>query len=484
MHSWCTMQILAFVRLPGQRSSMWLGSWCVATPKHVPLTFDFRCPTAWWSWFFSDSFKWYDHWFIGKWCVGLSRNSFTSKARRLFKRFRFTYDWFTRKWQNTNGIQTAKVSSPHFAVPEGRIFLDICSGTTRPLSVAALALGCDVLSFDILLDESMDLLRDDSYEQLLRLCSSGQVGYGSASPACCHYSRLKLRPGPGPKALRTPEALQGVPGLNSADLTKVQESYLMLSRCVTCLTLIFQAGGHVHLEQPPSAMSWLEDCVQQFLKLISAWCIVIAACAYGKDWYKSWMFASSFSELSTLGAVCQHPPNSHLPIRGIDPVSGEFVSRQTACYPEALANMFAKIVDPLLSHNSCDCSWKHRHALLPKKGRYAAPFSYEDGAGIGSFPDWSSPDRSDPDTFQALRGTWVHQILHKKLPKQLLAYFSQMDHPAPPFDDETIEEFRRMLVQFFEHHNVHLAFGLEYPWTSTYAFTGPSSIQWIDAGLW
>ena len=61
------------------------------------------------------------------------------------------------------------VSSPHFAVPEGRIFLDICSGTTRPLSVAVLALGCDVLSFDILLDESMDLLRDDSYEQLLRL---------------------------------------------------------------------------------------------------------------------------------------------------------------------------------------------------------------------------------------------------------------------------------------------------------------------------
>ena len=76
------------------------------------------------------------------------------------------------------------ISSPHFAVPEGRIFLDICSGTTRPLSVVVLALGCDVLSFDILLDESMDLLRDDSYEQLLRLCSSGQVGYGSASPAC------------------------------------------------------------------------------------------------------------------------------------------------------------------------------------------------------------------------------------------------------------------------------------------------------------
>ena len=352
------------------------------------------------------------------------------------------------------------VSSPHFAVPEGRIFLDICSGATRPLSAAALALGCDVLSFDSLLDQSMDLLRDDSYEQLLRICSSGQVGYGSASPACCHYSRLKLRPGPGPKALRTPEALQGVPGLNSHDLQKVQESYLMLSRCVICLTLIFQAGGHVHLEQPPSAMSWLEDCVKQFLKLISAWCIVIAACAYGKDWYKTWMFASSFSELSALGAVCQHPPDSHLPIRGLDPISGEFVSRQTACYPEALANMFAKLVAPLLSHNNHDWSWGHRHSLLPIKGRYAAPISYEDGAGIGSRPDWSLPERSEPDTFQDLRRIWVQRILHLKLNKQLMAYFSQSEHPAPPFEADTVNIFRRMLIQFFEQHNVHLDWGV------------------------
>ena len=168
------------------------------------------------------------------------------------------------------------------------------------------------------------------------------------------------------------------------------------------------------------------------------------------------MFASSFSELSALGAVCQHPPNSHLPIRGIDPLSGEFVSRQTACYPEALANTFARIVEPLLSHNNHDWSWKHRHSLLPIKGRYAAPFSYADGAGIGPLPDWSLPERSEPDTFQALRSTWVQRILRKKLHKKLIAYFSQRDHPAPPFDDETVEDFRRMMVQFFESHHVHL----------------------------
>ena len=236
----------------------------------------------------------------------------------------------------------AVISSTTLPVPEGRIFLDLCAGVTRPLSKAVLDLGGDILSFDILLDEKMDLLHDATYEQLLRLCSSGQVGYGSASPACAHYSRLKLLPGPGPKALRTPDSLQGVPGLNSYELQQVQESYLMLSRCIICLTLIFQAGGHVHLEQPPSAMSWLEDCVIQFLKLISAWCVVIAACAYGKNWSKSWMFASSLQAISDLGALCTHPPNTHLQIRGRHPTSGEFLSRQTACYPEALATEICK----------------------------------------------------------------------------------------------------------------------------------------------
>ena len=273
----------------------------------------------------------------------------------------------------------ASVSSQSLPIPAGRIFLDICSGVTRPLSKAVLRLGGDVFSFDILFHESMDLLRDDIYEQLLRICSSGQVGYGSASPACAQGSRLKLLPGPGPKALRTPEALQGVSGLSSYELQQVQESYLMLSRCVTCLALIFQAGGHVHLEQPPSAMSWLEDCVTQFLQLISARCVVIAACAYGKNWYKSWMFASSFQAISELGTLCNHPPQSHESMRGLDPNSGEFKSRQTACYPDELSMRFAQLVIPLISRNQHDFSWADRHTLLPIKGRCDPPISYEDG---------------------------------------------------------------------------------------------------------
>ena len=73
-----------------------------------------------------------------------------------------------------------------------RIFLDICSGATGPFSQACLSRGKCILSFDILLNADMDLLNDMSYEQLLRLCSSGVVA--SQVQVLVVYSRLKLRP--------------------------------------------------------------------------------------------------------------------------------------------------------------------------------------------------------------------------------------------------------------------------------------------------
>ena len=93
-----------------------------------------------------------------------------------------------------------------------RIFLDLCSGATRPLSQAVLGMGCPVLSVDILLDASMDLFSSDFYEDLLHLCGSGIVGYAAASPSCSEYSALKLDGRP-PFALRTPDNLEGRPDL-------------------------------------------------------------------------------------------------------------------------------------------------------------------------------------------------------------------------------------------------------------------------------
>lgn len=72
------------------------------------------------------------------------------------------------------GVQ--QISSPALQflsdqVKSFRIFLDICSGASRPLSKAMTALHADVIAYDILLDSRMDLLDDSSFEALLKLCA-------------------------------------------------------------------------------------------------------------------------------------------------------------------------------------------------------------------------------------------------------------------------------------------------------------------------
>ena len=70
--------------------------------------------------------------------------------------------------------------------------------------------------------------------------------------------------------------------------------------------------------------------------------------------------------------------------------------------------------------------------------------------------NWRLSGREDPDTFRTLRQGWVQSILHLKLDKQLKRYFSQQEHPLPPFTDDTIQIFREELIEFFVQHGVQL----------------------------
>jgi hypothetical protein len=105
----------------------------------------------------------------------------------------------------------------------GRIFTDIFCGFDSPLASAILAAGGQVFRVDILIDASMDIFDNDFYEQLLRFCASGKSAYIACSPCCGEYSRLKLKPGPGPKPLRSPDHLGGLPGLSMNETIRLQD---------------------------------------------------------------------------------------------------------------------------------------------------------------------------------------------------------------------------------------------------------------------
>eukprot|EP00435_Cladocopium_sp_Y103_P023165 s2135_g5.t1 len=255
----------------------------------------------------------------------------------------------------------------------------------------------------------------------LRICSSGNVAYAGASPRCGQYSRLTLRTG-GPPPVRTPDHLNGVPGIAPSELLKVPENHTMLSRCLQCLVLVFQAGGHAHLEQPPSAMSWLEPEVQDFLRLIGALCINLPTCAFGWNIYQTWMLATSFSALQSMGAISDHAQDSHESIAGPFNAAGDFFEQRTACYPASLDDKFAEIIDPLLSDHAGDLPWSIPNNVFPIIAYDAFPMSSEVGGGLFSVPVWSPNNRQALDSLHQLRITWRQTIWDPRLDRQLLVY--------------------------------------------------------------
>ena len=337
-----------------------------------------------------------------------------------------------------------------------RIFLDICCGVNSPLSTAVRSFHGDVMRFDILVHTTDNLLDAECFEQLLRLCASGLVAYSAASPSCREYSRVKLLPN-GPPALHTPQHLDGVPGLSRRDLLRVQESAIMLERCVQCLQVTISSGGHGHLEQPKSAMSWEEPEVQQFIVQHSCSCISMAACGFDRDWHKHWVFASTWVALTKLACSCNHPLGSHQQIAGVRTATGQYLSRETAEYPPSLAYQFAQIISPLLSTNSLELDLTNFHQYLPIKGISAPPFSRQDGAGFPSQADWSG-SHSFEDCFQILRRNFFRTIMDKRMDQQILQAFHARQSD-PPFPEEQLQPFRAFVDEFL------LAQGIQPDWS-------------------
>ena len=277
-------------------------------------------------------------------------------------------------------------------------FLDVCAGAGAPLSTALRQLGVSTLAIDPLLDSRMDLRDDAFFDHLLRICPSKSVALAHAAPPCGEYTRAKLL---RPRALRTPEALNGIPGLGPADALKVQESHLVFTRCVQLLFVTFSCGGQVSLEQPTNSMAWLEPLASHFLREIQADLVNVAACSVGLNLHKSWLFATCFRPLQALASVCEHPRGSHGDIRGTRDSSGGFLSRASAEYPDTLAQRYAQQVKTLFPVSASGSRMSLDSAPLPSrlKTLLEPPVSAQDGAGIFSVPDWSVPP---PETLRAL----------------------------------------------------------------------------------
>ena len=210
---------------------------------------------------------------------------------------------------------------------------------------------------------------------------------------------------------------------------------------------MFVSGSHSHVEQPSSSMSWQEPCIQQFISESFCTCVITAACKYGRDWYKSWLFACTSRCIAPLPCKCDHPPNSHQQIACKKAPEGAYMSRLTAEYPPDLCDKSAAIFHTFVSKSSRDLTLQDDSSILPIKSHSSPPFPRHDGGGFVSTGDWSAPNPGVPDCLQTLRRNWMQKIISQKMDKKLIGHFQYKNEHAP-FSDEELQPFKSFLEEF------------------------------------
>ncbi|CAE7518462.1 unnamed protein product [Symbiodinium natans] len=289
---------------------------------------------------------------------------------------------------------SVKMPSQGTASPP-RLLLDLFSGSTAPLSAAARALGLDCVEpIDARINAKHNILQDDFFRVMQRLCWSGLIGFIWSAPPCAEFSRLKLLPG-GPKPLRTPEHMDGVPNLTSAEQRRVNDSTEIHQRSRTLLRASFAKGSAGGFEQPPNAMSWLQPDNVHLLKEIGATCAHVAACAHDLDVHKSWAFCGTNKELANLQSTCQHGEGAHTRLQNKRTATGEFMSSQCAAYPPSLAAQLASIAALSVTQKlGSTIGIQQALSLLPSEFSPIPRPIVCDGSGNSSTADQCLPQQS------------------------------------------------------------------------------------------
>ena len=327
--------------------------------------------------------------------------------------------------------------------PTSRFFLDAFAGVHAPLSQAASNANLDRYEpLDIITNPAHDILNDSVFESLLRLCWSGAIGLIACAPPCKEYSRLKMRPG-GPPALRTPAHMDGVPGLSPTQLKKVRESREIHQRGRALLHAVMCKGGIGVLEQPPSSLAWLEQANLDLFKEFQGHLAWVDACRHGKDWAKSWCFASNSARIGRLAALCNHNIE-HQSIAGVKDASGEYLSTTTAEYPATLAK---EIIDSVSYRVT-------RHSSHPRPlplGQPTIPslpvgprLKMCDGAGNYSSADHSIPANHLMPT--KIAHAWLHWAAQGDLDTKIMAHVMRAA-PEPPLSPQEVHQAIQVLYE-------------------------------------
>ena len=317
-----------------------------------------------------------------------------------------------------------------------KLFFDLFAGKHAPLTAAMEELQADCFQpFDLACSPPFDILDDTHFRLALRIAASGIAAVLWSAPPCKEFSILKLRQ-PGPKAIRTPAFMDGVPDNSPEEQARVEASSEIHSRSRQVLRTAKESGSHTGMEQPPSSMAWHQHDNVTFLREISAHCAHVAACQHGMDFYKSWAMCASFPSIAQLACTCTHAPGVHKTIAGLKQ-GGQYVSALTAEYPRSLARQLAGLMAPFCSslghrrYQISDFANLLTETHIPRRPPVC------DGAGHNSSADHSSPQASC--CVQDVVEHWLGYVASNSLKQHIISHLAQGQDSHPLTEQQQLD---------------------------------------------
>ena len=297
------------------------------------------------------------------------------------------------------------------------------------------ALGCMCFQpVDLLSGERIDILHDETFASLRRLCASGLVGAAAAAPPCSAFSRCRLLPG-GPPPIRTISHPRGKEHLSPSQATELATSSLVHVRCRELLALVAARGGLIWLENPTSSLLWLDPQVMAWCRTHTPFASTVAACAHSVPAHKSWTFMCNHGTIASVASTCSHPLGFHPPLSGKRSSDGTFLTRQTAHYPSSLASRLASVASPFVDKGNAGYSVRSWTSLLPSAPCWPPPSGrIEDGAGLCSSATPFPPTQSD--ALGGLRKAWCKRLLDSGLHQQIASRLLSGSKTNPLSEDE------------------------------------------------
>ena len=241
--------------------------------------------------------------------------------------------------------------------------------------------------------------------------------------------------------------MDGVPGLSPAQLQKVRDSREIHRRGRALLHAVMCKGGVGVLEQPASSLTWLETANFELFQEFQGHLAWVDACRHGKDWAKSWCFASNSAKIGRLAALCNHNI-AHQSIAGVKDASGEYLSTTTAEYPAFLAKEIIDSVSYRVTRHTNNPRPLPLGQLAPPSLPVGPRLKMCDGAGNYSSADHSIPANHPMPT--KIAHAWLRWAANGDLDNKIMAHVMRAA-PEPRLSPLEVRQAIQILYETIGH---------------------------------